>query len=149
MRSFMPSKLDIYEMRPEDHEEVRSLMKASGGGDGPVVRDGVLSLVARQEGKLVGALVCNMDGTCGYQYQDAQGEAELKRQVAMALIDKATRRLNGMGVRRCRIGVPSGAEGQPFWKAMEWGDRPDLEDKPIRSTGATDQMVGQFGPKGQ
>jgi len=150
----MSTKLEIYEMRPEDIEEVQALMKASGGGDVPALdnqalRRGLLSLVARQEGRLVGALMCNLDGTCGYQYQDGQSEAGAKEQVAMALIDKATRRLKGIGVRRCRISVPEGAEGQPFWKVVQWRDQPEVGSEPISSSAVRDQMVSQFGPGGE
>ena len=104
----------------------------------------LLSLVARYENQIVAAIICDLDGKCGYVHQKDLSDQELQDQIIRALVDKAARKLNSRGVTRCRINLPHNTKEHPLWEAAKWSDFFEAIDKPMRSTASVDQMATQY-----
>jgi putative acetyltransferase len=86
-----------------------------------------MSFVAREGGKLVGAVLCGTDGRRGYLHHLAVA-AELRgRGVGRSLVERCLDALARIGVTRCHIFVYArNTEGQKFWDRLGWYRRDDL-----------------------
>lgn len=160
--------MEISEMRPDDFEEVVSLFQdivaaehADNQGDDssidtdqpldPVLdhtasyQESILSLVVRDEGKLIAAILCNHDQEQGYTHRLAVAGSHRQSPIVKTLVDKALRKLNSNGINTYRLFQAVGIEQQPFWEAVRWVDCPDLSktQTPVPSTAVTDRTAAQ------
>ena len=142
--------LDISEIRPDDHRTVDELLNANqqpeGEANNQVTRTSrqcksVLSLVARQEGKIIGAILCYDDGERGFIYQLKLADPPQCPDLAKALVDKALRKLIQIqGAHSCRIRLSAETEQGPFWETAKWGSRPELAEQPVASSAVVDRL---------
>lgn len=120
--------IDIREMMPEERKEVVAFLEAQSQKDGgelsprKLLRPGHggawLSVVAREDDKLVGAVVC-AEGENGYRHQVAVAENHRESSLARELLDKALFKLLASGVKRSHIQLPSTTDAA-FWKSVRW-----------------------------
>jgi len=86
-----------------------------------------LSFVARQKGKVVGAVLGGHDGRRGYLQHLAVSPEFRHRRVGRMLIEKSLEALGGLGIKRCHIFVyQDNAAGLGFWESAGWFRRDDL-----------------------
>lgn len=130
--------LAIGPMGLDDYDDMMALWRESEGVglSGADSRDGVaaflahnpgLSLVARDEGRLVGAVLCGHDGRRGYLHHLAVAPEYRRRGIGRALVDGCLARLAAIGIEKCHIWVyAANGDGAAFWSAIGWGPRDDL-----------------------
>jgi ribosomal protein S18 acetylase RimI-like enzyme len=86
-----------------------------------------MSFVARQEGKVVGAVLCGHDGRRGYLQHLAVSPEIRTRRIGTTLVEKCLETLGDLGIRRCHIFVYQDNEtGLGFWESAGWFRRDDL-----------------------
>jgi len=86
-----------------------------------------LSFVARQKGKVVGAVLGGHDGRRGYLQHLAVFPEARCRGIGKTLVVKCLSALNEQGIKRCHIFVYSDNEnGLGFWESAGWFRRDDL-----------------------
>lgn len=87
-----------------------------------------LSLVAREEGRLVATLLAGHDGRRGYLHHLAVAPAHRKQGIGKALVERALDELARRGLTRCHGFVyADNTEGLGFWRRMGWKERSDLK----------------------
>jgi ribosomal protein S18 acetylase RimI-like enzyme len=86
-----------------------------------------MSYVARQKGKVVGAVLCGHDGRRGYLQHLAVSPEVRNCNIGRMLVEKCLETLRGMGIKRCHIFIYQNNEaGLGFWAAAGWFRRDDL-----------------------
>ena len=130
--------MDIAEMTIEDYEEVSDLWKRSEGVglDPDDTRDNIaqyldrnpgLSFVARDGGKLVGAVLCGHDGRRGYLHHLAVDHEYRRKGVGKALTAECIAGLKAADIPKCNIFVFDHNDlALTFWEADGWNGRRDL-----------------------
>jgi N-acetylglutamate synthase len=103
------------------------------GADSPealpkyLARNPGLSFVAREDGAIVGAVLCGHDGRRGYLHHLAVAASHRRRGIGAALVERCMAGLRGEGISRCHLFVyHHNAEGQAFWRRTGWHARDDL-----------------------
>jgi ribosomal protein S18 acetylase RimI-like enzyme len=134
----MPETYPISDLRAADYDEILALWQACEGvGLTPaetreaiesfLVRNPGLSLVARRDGRIVGAVLCGHDGRRGYLYHLAVARDYRKQGLARSIVAACLSRLGSVGIRRATIFVYGRNEpGRHFWRRVGWHDRTDL-----------------------
>ena len=85
------------------------------------------SFVARDQAKLVGAVLCGHDGRRGYLHHLAVQPAYRRQGIGQALVERCITRLRAAGIDKCHIFVYSAnQEGQAFWEKIGWVLRTNL-----------------------
>jgi len=144
--------VDISEIRPDDRSEVDALIGAENHDNGAATGNtnlgatqcrSVLSLVARDERKIVGAILCHQDDNRGYIHQLMISDPPQYPDLAKALVDKALLKLNAQGTHRCRIHLSEDSDKSLFWEAVKWQSLPDLQQEPTPSSAVLDRLVQQ------
>ena len=130
--------MKIEPMRIDDFDVVMALWKASEGvgfnemDTQPCIasyleRNPGMSFIAREKGKLIGAVLCGHDGRRGYMHHLAVAAECRKRGIARQLVAACFKELAKLGMVKCNIFVYAhNAEGQAFWKREGWNSRVDL-----------------------
>lgn len=128
----------IEPMLPSDYNEVVALWKISTGisVDASDSRDGILaylernqlsSFVAREEGKLVGAVLGGHDGRRGYLHHLAVAPSHRKLGVGRLLAESVLRALRRDGIIKCHLFVRTdNVEARDFWSHIGWTKRDDI-----------------------
>ena len=130
--------MDISAMQIWDYDEVSALWARSEGvGLDPddtrecigayLERNPGLSFVARDGGKLVGAVLCGHDGRRGYLHHLAVDHDHRRKGIGKALAAKCIEGLRAASIPKCNIFVFD--ENDPalaFWEADGWKGRSDL-----------------------
>ncbi len=131
--------IQIAEMTPADHDEVFRLWQNAAGvgltaadsAEGVrayLARNPGLSLVARQEDRIVGALLCGHDGRRGYLHHLAVAAEHRRQGIATALVEECLSRLARAGIQKCHLWVyRANHDAQGFWQNLGWTDRADLK----------------------
>jgi ribosomal protein S18 acetylase RimI-like enzyme len=126
------------EMTIADYGEVLALWQATEnvGLSDADSREGVatylarnpgLSLVARHEGRLVGALLCGHDGRRGYLHHLAVTPEFRLRGLGRALVERCLARLADVGIQKCHAWVyAENRAGIEYWKRTGWSPRMEL-----------------------
>ena len=129
----------INELTMQDYDEVVVLWSSIEGiglndadSRGNMVtyldRNPGLSFVARDNGQVVGAVLCGHDGRRGYLHHLAVNPSHRKRGIGKALVTRCLDALRGAGIVKCNIFVFDDNEtGLSFWKASGWAHRPELQ----------------------
>jgi len=100
-------------------------------------------LVARVDGRIVGAVLCGHDGRRGHIYHLGVDRSVRRRGVGSALLSGCMARLADAGIPVCRASVLTGSAGaQEFWTRAGWIERDHLK----LYTGLTEQRQGEQPP---
>lgn len=131
--------MKITKMTVKDYDEVFALWKKTEGvglhkdmdsrkGIAKYLRrNRGLSVVARENKKIIGAILCGNDGRRGHLYHLAVDQAYRKKGLGKALVNRALLNLAALGFTRCTIGVfAKNYSGRKFWKHIGWIERPDV-----------------------
>ncbi len=108
-----------------------------------VDRNPGLSLVARSDGQLIGAVLCGHDGRRGYLHHLAVAPSHRRHGLGAALVDQCLSKLGSIGIQKCNIFVyADNDDGSEFWRRREWRDRSDL--RVMQRVIACDDPVDSF-----
>ena len=132
--------MDICEMKISDYEPVYVLWRKTEGvglhddvdSQGSIARylqrNPGLSLVVREDDKIVAAVLCGHDGRRGYLNHLAVDPAYRQRGIGKAIVEKVLEKLHAIGISRCNILVyANNHKGQRFWDKNNWITRSDLK----------------------
>ena len=136
----MKSKTHTIErMLIEDFDEVSHLWQSTEGvglsesDSRPniaayLARNSEMSFVARNGGKIIGAVLCGHDGRRGYLHHLAVAPAHRKKGVGKKLVETCLARLAAFNIPKCNIFLyADNAVGEFFWKRNGWVKRSDLQ----------------------
>jgi ribosomal protein S18 acetylase RimI-like enzyme len=92
-----------------------------------LTRNPGLSVVARNDGELVGACMAGHDGRRGYLHHVAVVSGCRLRGIGRAMVEWSLKAIADQGIGRCHILVDAdNMDGTEFWKRLGWGTRPHL-----------------------
>jgi ribosomal protein S18 acetylase RimI-like enzyme len=124
-------------MTSADYDEVLALWKASEGVgaaesreelESYLARNPGLSLVARENGKLAGAVMCGHDGRRGYLYHLAVASSHRGQGLGREMVNRCLDQLRAAGIRRCTIFLfVDNHHGDQFWRKIGFRERTDLK----------------------
>lgn len=87
-----------------------------------------LSLVARIDGRLVGAVLCGQDGRRGYIHHLAVSPSHRHRGIGGALVRRFLQELRAQGIAKCHLFVfQTNNEAAAFWESNGWVPRTELK----------------------
>jgi N-acetylglutamate synthase len=130
---------EIGEMTAEALDEVLALWRVTEGvglseGDTKddltafLARNPGLSLVARHDGRIVGAVLSGHDGRRGCLYHLAVAAPYRHKGIGRTLVETCVQRLASFGIRKCNIFLYNHNKiGQRFWNRNGWKERTDLK----------------------
>lgn len=129
----------IREMRPEDYDKVYELwISIQGFGIRAIddSREGVerflrrnpsTSVVAEQNGRVVGAILCGHDGRRGCFYHVCVAADYRHHGIGHRMAQYAMRALKDEGINKVSlIAFKSNEVGNAFWRGVGWTEREDL-----------------------
>ena len=86
-----------------------------------------ISVVAEEDGGLVGSILCGHDGRRGYLYHVSVGRAHRRGGVGQAMVRACLAALRAEGITKCAlVAFTTNAGGNAFWEAMGFQAREDL-----------------------
>ena len=92
-----------------------------------LARNPGMSLVAREDGEVVGAALCGHDGRRGYLHHLAVRPDRRGRGIGRELVAGCLAALAAEGIDKCHLFVfNDNLDGQAFWRKLGWQDRLDL-----------------------
>ena len=131
--------MNIRAMTEEDYEQVHTLwLSISGFGirsiddskEGVarfIRRNPTTSVVAEENGKIVGCILCGHDGRRGCLYHVCVDHAYRKHGIGKAMVHFCVQALKEEGINKVSIIAFTKNEiGNKFWKKMGWEFRDDL-----------------------
>ena len=130
--------IEIGYFLPADYDEVMALWSCTEGLTLREVdsreaigrylaRNPGLSLVARDDGQLVGAVLTGTDGRRGYRQHLAVAPSHRGRGLGRALAERAVGALRAVGIRKCHLMVrQENADARAFWTRLGWNERADI-----------------------
>ena len=93
-----------------------------------LARNPGLSLVARHDGRIVGAVLSGHDGRRGCLYHLAVATPYRHQGIGRTLVETCVQRLASFGIRKCNIFLYNHNKiGQRFWNRNGWKERTDLK----------------------
>lgn len=131
--------IEIHPMTIHDYDEVHALWSASKGiglsdaDTRPAIQRYLEenpggSYIAREDGRLVGAVLCGTDRRRGYLHHLAVSSAAHGRGIGRQLVEKCLQALRAQGITKCHIFVyRDNEEGSAFWERIGWKKRNDLD----------------------
>ncbi len=134
----MTTPPQIRDMTMQDYEEVYALWEKSEGVkvsaqdsrediEQYLNRNPRLSLVAEQEGRIVGSILCGTDGRRGYLQHLCVEDAFRGQGVASEMIRRVKSRFSDLGIHHLRIFVlRDNPAGRQFWEHRGWRAREDI-----------------------
>ncbi|MEA4908810.1 MAG: GNAT family N-acetyltransferase [Anaerolineaceae bacterium] len=104
--------------RADDFEAIQNYLQRNPG----------MSFVARDQDKLVGAVLCGHDGRRGFLHHLAVDPAYRRQGIGKQLAELCITVLRQAGIEKCHLFVYSENErGLAFWQKLGWRVRDDLE----------------------
>lgn len=86
------------------------------------------SFIAREDGRLVGAVLCGTDRRRGYLNHLAVAPSHRSHSIGRDLVSHCLRALRARGIVKCHIFVyRDNSEGAAFWERIGWKKRTDLD----------------------
>jgi ribosomal protein S18 acetylase RimI-like enzyme len=91
-------------------------------------RNAGLSLLARCDERIVGAVLCGHDGRRGYLHHLAVADEYRRRGIGSVLVERCLAKLAELGIQKCNIFVyADNDDGTVFWSRSGWSERGDLK----------------------
>ena len=131
--------MKIRQMKIEDYDEVyhlwkrirgfgiRSMDDSKEGIDRFLKRNPTTSVVAEEDGKIVGAILCGHDGRRGCLYHVCVDEAFRRNGIGKAMVVKTMEALKEEQINKvCLIAFTSNDIGNAFWNTIGWTKREDM-----------------------
>ena len=130
--------IELCEFTSAEYDEVVALWRAA---EGLVLRDvdqrepiaryltlnAGLSFVARDQGRIVGAVLCGTDGRRGYLQHLAVAPTHRRRGIGRALAQRCVEALSQRGLDKCHLMVLLQNESaRAFWRRLGWQERDDV-----------------------
>lgn len=131
-------KLTVQDMTMADYDEVRALWSESEGidlGEADsrssiarfLERNPGLSFVVRDNGQLVGAVLCGHDGRRGYIDNLAVRKSHRCQGIGRMLASRCVYQLIQIGIRKWNLFVrEDNQEAIAFWRKLGWHQRVEL-----------------------
>ena len=132
--------MNINEMTINDYDDVIALWQKSEGvglHDDVDSKEGIfkylqrnigLSFVAREDGKVVGAVLSGYDGRRGYLHHLTVAEKHRGKGLGKKLAKQALSKLRLIGISKCHVFVfADNTPAQSFWQHLGWTERKDLK----------------------
>ena len=129
----------IREMTMEDYEQVyhlwkeirgfgiRSIDDSREGVKRFLKRNPTTSVVAEEDGRIVGSILCGHDGRRGCLYHVCVDETHRRRGIGKAMVVKAMEALKAEKINKvCLIAFTKNDIGNAFWNTIGWTEREDL-----------------------
>lgn len=129
----------IREMTMEDYEQVyclwkkirgfgiRSIDDSREGVERFLKRNPTTSVVAEEDGRIVGSILCGHDGRRGCLYHVCVDEEHRRRGIGKAMVVKAMEALKAEEINKvCLIAFTKNDIGNAFWNTIGWTEREDL-----------------------
>lgn len=133
------SEFELSAMKIEDYDEVKALwMTIKGfairsiddsreGVERFIKRNPTSSVVARMDGKLVGAILCGHDGRRGCFYHVCVHEKYRRHGIGKAMVVYCMESLKAEKINKVSlIAFTKNDIGNAFWKGISWTKRDDL-----------------------
>ena len=127
------TEAELFPMRPSDYDEVRALwMTIRGFGiralddsreeiERFIARNPTTSVVARLDGRIVGAILCGSDGRQGSLYHVCVAKDCRRQGIGTRMVGYCMRQLKEMGINRVSlIAFRTNSAGNAFWKTIGW-----------------------------
>ena len=106
---------------------IRSIDDSREGVERFIKRNPTTSVVAVEDGKIVGSILCGHDGRRGCLYHVCVDEAYRMRGIGKAMVVMAMEALKGEGINKVSlIAFTQNDIGNAFWKEIGWTKREDL-----------------------
>lgn len=130
--------IEISHFSPADYDEVMVLWSHAEGltlrdADSReaiaryLARNPGLSFVAREDGRLVGAVLGGTDGRRGYLQHLAVAPSHRGRGLGRALAERSVESLRALGIAKCHLMVrEENAQARAFWAHLGWSERADV-----------------------
>lgn len=130
---------EITEMTEADYDDVSAFWVAQPGvglneSDGRhqianyLHRNDGLSLVVRDNGRVIAAVLCGHDGRRGYLHHLAVATSHRGRGIGKSLVQRCLRSLGQLGISKCNVFVyEDNSDRQGFWLAAGFTLRSDLK----------------------
>ena len=131
--------MKIRQMKIEDYDEVyhlwkrirgfgiRSMDDSREGVERFLKRNPTTSVVAEENGKIVGAILCGHDGRRGCLYHVCVDEAYRRHGIGKAMVVKTMEALKEERINKvCLIAFTSNDVGNAFWNTIGWTKREDM-----------------------
>jgi ribosomal protein S18 acetylase RimI-like enzyme len=130
--------VEILELGSSDYDEVMALWQ---GTEGLTLREADsraavtqylghnpgLSFVARDDGRLVGAVLAGTDGRRGYLQHLAVAPTHRRRGVGTSLAKRVLEALKARGIAKCHLFVRcENLQARKFWEGLGWTARGDV-----------------------
>ena len=129
----------IREMSPDDYDKVyalwltirgvglRSIDDSREGVERFLRRNPTTSVVAEQNGRIVGAILCGHDGRTGFFYHVCVAEEYRNHGVGHRMAHYAMRALRAEGINKVSlVAFKSNQAGNEFWHNVGWTERDDV-----------------------
>lgn len=125
----------IAEMTSDDYAEAAALWRSTPGvglndADTPArLRDYLhrnpgLSFVAREDGEIIGAVLCGHEGRRGYLHHLAVAPSHRRQGIGRELVRRSLAALASAGIEKCNLFLyADNAEGARFWMNDGWIER--------------------------
>ena len=130
--------VEIFPFSPSDYDEVMALWQATEGltlreADSReavtryLARNPRLSFVARDGGRVVGAVLGGTDGRRGYLQHLAVAPTHRRQGLGRSLAGRVLEGLGTLGIAKCHLFVRrEHAEAREFWERSGWTVRDDV-----------------------
>lgn len=106
---------------------IRSIDDSKEGVERFLNRNPGISVVAEEDGKIIGAILCGHDGRRGCFYHVCVREDYRKQGIGKAMAVHAMRALQQEHINKvCLIAFKKNEVGNSFWKSVGWTFREDL-----------------------
>lgn len=106
---------------------IRTIDDSREGVEKFIKRNPTTSVVAEENGKVIGAILCGHDGRRGCMYHVCVAEGFRKHGVGHKMALAAMERLKAEGINKVSlIAFKSNAIGNKFWQRVGWTFRKDL-----------------------
>ena len=134
----MSQPISVEALTADDYDEVVALWRSCAGVGlnesderqpltAFLARNPGLSLVARRDGAVIGAVLCGHDGRRGYLHHLAVAEGHRGQGLGRALTARCLASLAALGIPKCNVFVYADNDvGTGFWRAQGFASRNDL-----------------------
>jgi ribosomal protein S18 acetylase RimI-like enzyme len=130
--------VEILPFSPSDYDEVMALWQRTEGltlreADSRdaimtyLTRNPGLSFVARDDGRLVGAVLAGTDGRRGYLQHLAVAPSHRRQGVGTTLANRVLEGLGKLGIAKCHLFVRrENPQAREFWERLGWAARDEV-----------------------